>query len=260
MFGAILGDIIGSAYEWADPPIKTKDFELFTKESTFTDDSVLTLAIAEAIINQWDYKFNVRRFAKKYPNRGYGSQFKKWIYTDPSKPYYSFGNGSAMRVSPIGYAFDTEEKVLEEAKISAIITHDHPEGIKGAQAVALAIFLARTGHSKREIGMAMQQRFGYNLARRIDDIRPDYSFDVTCPGSVPEAILCFLESSDVVDAIQMAVSLGGDADTLACIAGGIAHAFYKEIPEEIVITARALLPMELLEVIDVFSHAYKIPE
>jgi ADP-ribosylglycohydrolase len=259
MFGAILGDIIGSIYEWADPPIKTKDFELFTKKSTFTDDSVLTLAVAEAIINKWDYKFNVRRFAKKYPNRGYGSQFKKWIYTDPSKPYNSFGNGSAMRVSPIGFAFDTIESVLEEAEKSSIITHDHPEGIKGAQAVALAVFLARTGHSKREIGMEIQKRFHYNLARRIDDIRPGYSFDVTCQGSVPEAILCFLESTDVMDAIRLAISLGGDADTLACITGGIAHAYYKSIPPEIVATARFCLPTELLEIIDIFADVYRIP-
>ncbi len=259
MFGAVIGDIVGSVYEHADPPIKTKEFELFTKESTFTDDTVLTLAIAEAILFKWDYPFNIRRFAKKYPTCGYDTDFKKWTYTDPPKPYNGFNNDSATRVSSLGYAFNTVEEVLEEAEKSAIFTHNHPEGVKGAQAAALAVFLARTDHSKREIGMEIQERFGYNLTRRIDDIREGYTFDVTCQGSVPEAIMCFLESTDYVDAVRLAISLGGDADTLACIAGGIAHAYYKSIPVEVIATARFCLPEALREIVDAFSEVYEIP-
>lgn len=254
MVGAIAGDVIGSVYEHHH--IKTTDFPLFHKYSRFTDDTVLTIAIADAILNQTDYAKSLKIFGRKYPDAGYGSAFLTWIFEPESQPYNSWGNGSAMRVSPIGFAFSTIETVLSEAKKSAEVSHNHPEGIKGAQAAACAIFLARTGESKENIRQKISERFGYNLKRTIDDIRPLYNFDASCQGSVPEAIIAFLDSDSYEDAVRKAVSLGGDSDTLACIAGGISQAFYKKIPTEIIMEIRKRLPQEFLEIMDMFNAKY----
>ena len=256
MIGAIAGDVIGSVYEAT--PIKTTDFPLFNKFSTFTDDTVLTMAVARAILSGTDYESALRDFGRRYPDRGYGMFFYEWMSMPEGKPYNSFGNGSAMRVSPVGFAFDTVEKVLEEAKKSAQVTHNHPEGIKGAQAVALAVFLARTGKGKEEIKGETGERFGYNLERRLEDIRPNYVFNATCTGTVPEALTAFFESTNFEDAVRKAVSLGGDSDTLANIAGAVAEAFYREIPGEIIKETRSRLPEEFIEILDEFEERYGV--
>ena len=254
MLGAIAGHVIGSVHEHAG--IKTADFPLFSPASTFTDDTVLTLAIASALLRGTDYATALKEFGRQYPNRGYGLAFSQWLTSRSSAPYGSWGNGSAMRVSPVGFAFTSADEVLVEAERSAAVTHNHPEGIKGAQAVALAVFLAKTGKSKAIIKQTIQDQFAYNLTRTLHEIRPEYGFDVSCQGSVPEAIIAFLESSDYEDAVRNAISLGGDADTLACIAGGIAYAFYKDMPDHIVRTVRATLPNDLLAILDEFNKHY----
>ena len=247
---AIIGDIIGSAYEWNR--VKTKNFDLFSPATEFTDDSVLTIAVANAILNDDSYRDSIHKFARAYPGRGYGGRFFNWIAEEDPQPYNSFGNGSAMRVSAIGFAFDTEQEVLEQAALSASPSHNHPEGIKGAQATALCIFMARTGVSKEAIRKRVQVDFGYDLARTLDEIRPSYVFDETCQKTVPEAIIAFLESTDFEDAIRNAVSLGGDSDTLACITGGIAEAYYGAIPTEIEQKAMSYLDDRLMVVVDEF--------
>ncbi|MGZ3579411.1 MAG: ADP-ribosylglycohydrolase family protein [Syntrophales bacterium] len=254
MLGAIAGDVIGSVYE--GHPIKYTDFPLFGRHSHFTDDTVLTVAAAYAILEKCDYATAFKTFGRKYPRAGYGASFYQWLFSPQSAPYNSWGNGSAMRVSPIGFAFSSIEAVLEEAAKSAAVTHNHPEGIKGAQATALSILLARRGEDMDFIKSEIGKRFAYNLNRALDDIRPEYRFDVSSQGSVPESIVAFLESEDFEDAIRKAVSLGGDSDTMACIAGGIAHAFCKEIPENIVANVRGRLPDEFLEIIDRFADIY----
>jgi ADP-ribosylglycohydrolase len=218
----------------------------------------MTVAVAYAIMHGVNYATALKSFGRKYPNAGYGGFFFHWIHAADSQPYNSWGNGSAMRVSPVGYAFDSVERVLAEAEQSAAVTHNHPEGIKGAQATALAVFLACTGHRRADIKQEISQRFGYDLDQTLAEIRPTYNFDVSCQGSVPQAIIAFLESTDVETAIRNAVSLGGDSDTLACIAGGIAHAFYREIPEHIESEVRRRVPAELLQIIDEFSSKYEI--
>jgi len=256
MLGAIAGDIIGSVYEGR--PLKTKDFPLFSEWSTFTDDTVLTVAMADAILNDRDYGTTIKSYGRRYPQAGYGGSFYQWLLMEESRPYNSWGNGSAMRVSPVGFAYGSIDKVLEEAEKSAAVTHNHPEGVKGAQAVALAVSMARTGSSKKDIREEISTRFAYDLDRSLEDIRPEYRFDISCQGSVPESIIAFLESVDVEDAIRNAISLGGDSDTMACIAGGIAQAFYGSVPEEIVTEVRRRLPEELLEVVVVFNEKYGI--
>jgi ADP-ribosylglycohydrolase len=256
VFGAIAGDIIGSVYEY--DPIKTEDFPLFDADCRFTDDTVMTVAVAHAILEGADYAATMKAFGRRYPDAGYGGAFFGWILEDELRPYHSWGNGSAMRASPIGLAFDDAERVLLEAGRSAEVSHDHPEGIKGAQATALAVFLARQGEWKGAIRQEIMGRFGYDLNRTVEEIRPRYRFDVSCQGSVPEAIIAFLDSRDYEDAVRKAVSLGGDSDTLACIAGGIAAAYYKEIPPAIVATVRTLLPEEFLTVIDRFCNIHNI--
>jgi ADP-ribosylglycohydrolase len=256
MFGAIAGDVIGSVYE--QRPIKTTEFPLFQSRSRYTDDTVLTVAIAHSILEKVEYAASLKATGRKYPHAGYGGSFFNWLVSIESSPYNSWGNGAAMRVSPVGFAFETFEAVLAEAKKTAEVTHNHPEGIKGAQATALAVFLARTGASRERIRIEISTRFSYDLSRTIDEIRPRYSFDISCQGTVPEAIIAFLESQDYEDAVRKAVSLGGDSDTLACITGGIAHAFFGEVPQEIVSEARNRLPVELLTIIDRFSAAYPL--
>jgi ADP-ribosylglycohydrolase len=254
MIGAIAGDVIGSPYE--HHAIKSVDFDLFTPRSRFTDDTVCTIALAEAIITGGDYAGLLKDYCLRFPNAGYGSQFKLWFHSATSEPYGSFGNGSAMRVSPIGFAYSTEKEVLDRAEQSAAITHNHPEGIRGAQAVALAIFLAAHKADKQTIKVEIQSRFEYDLNRRLDDIRPYYSFDVTCQGSVPESILAFLESNSYEESIRLAVSLGGDADTQACIAGGISQAFYGSIPEIIQTNTLAVLAPDMRATIKKFRDQY----
>jgi ADP-ribosylglycohydrolase len=256
MIGAIAGDIIGSVYEFR--PIKTKDFPLFSPFCAFTDDTVLTVAVAEAILTGRSYLEAVREIGGRYPDAGYGEFFYRWLHSKDSRPYNSWGNGSAMRVSPIGFAFQDEESVLKEATRTAEITHNHPEGLKGAQATALAIFLARTGRTKDEIRHAIQNRFGYDLDRTIDEIRPLYSFNESCQRTAPEAIIAFLDSTSYEDAIRNAVSLGGDSDTLACITGGIAEAFYGDVPSEIRVKVRECLSTDLWDITDKFSTKYGI--
>ncbi|MEX2154402.1 MAG: ADP-ribosylglycohydrolase family protein [Gemmatimonadaceae bacterium] len=253
MIGAIAGDVIGSVYEWRST--KTTDFPLFQPESRFTDDTVLTVATAHAILEKIPYERAYREFGRRYPNAGYGGNFAEWLFAPEPKPYNSWGNGSAMRVSPVGFAFLHVDDVLREAARSAEVTHDHPEGIKGAQATALAICLARDS-TKEEIRDELVKRFGYDLHRTVAEIRPTYQFDVSCQGSVPEAIIAFMDSTDLASAIRLAVSLGGDSDTQAAIAGGIAHAYYKEIPKPIVAEVRGRLPAEFLEIIDRFVEQY----
>ncbi len=256
MLGAIAGDIAGSVYEWA--PVKHTDFPLYTEASRFTDDSVLTIAVAEALLDGEDYVAALQRWGQKYPDAGYGGTFIQWLFNTNPVPYNSWGNGSAMRVSPVGFAADSIDTVLREARRSAAVTHDHPEGIKGAQATALAIFLARNGASKDVIRAELEQRFGYDLGRTLDEIRPNYRFDVSCQGSVPEAIIAFLESEHFEDALRKSISLGGDSDTQACIAGGIAEAFYGGVPEAIAHEVRKRLPGEFIEVIERFYTRFVV--
>ena len=254
MLGAIIGDVIGSVFEFN--PTKSPDFVLFTAASKFTDDTVLTIAVAACLLNDKEYPKTLKDFTLRYPHRGFGSRYFNWAHSDNDQPYFSFGNGSAMRVSPIGFAFRAREKVLAEARKSASVTHNHPEGIKGAQATALAIFLARQGASKFEIKTQIESDFGYDLHRNYRDIQPEYYFNETCQGSVPEAIIAFLASEDFEDAIRKAIALGGDADTQACIAGGIAEAFYKNIPAEFIAQTTCRLPEEFIEIIDRFYHKF----
>lgn len=254
MLGAIIGDICGSSYEFT--PIKSYDFELITEDSTFTDDTILSLAVADSLINNINLPQNLAKYAHKYPMRGYGGMFFDWICTDNLEPYNSFGNGSAMRVSSVGFLAKSEEEVMRLAKWSAEATHNHPEGIKGAQAVALAIYLARTGSSKEDIKQTIESKFNYDLSRSLKDIEIDYFFKVTCQGSVPEAIIAFLESEDFESAIRNAIWLKGDADTQACMAGAIAQAFYKDIPSMLIDLVYDNLPDHLLEILHQF-HIYQ---
>jgi ADP-ribosylglycohydrolase len=259
MLGAIAGDIIGSTYEFNR--VATYDFELLPEGSDFTDDTVCSIAIADALLNHKDLATTLWDYCQAYPNRGYGGRFFNWLATPRDKlaPYNSYGNGSAMRVSAVACLYNTLEETLKVAKQTAEITHNHPEGIKGAQAVAAGIFLARTGATKREIAIYINETFGYKLNRCYETIRAHYSYDVSCQGSVPEAITCFLESQNYEDCIRKAIFLGGDADTQACIAGGLAQAFYGEgelgIPEAIKQEVQLILPEEFLSVI---SRIYKI--
>lgn len=253
LFGAIAGDMIGFRFEWnkcTDP-----DFALFTKNPHFTDDTVLTVAVADALLNQRGYGEAIVEYARCYPKAGYGSFFRRWLANDGIEPYNSFGNGSAMRVSPVAWAFNTLDEVLRAAERSAAVTHNHPEGIKGAQSVALAIHLARTGANQDQIRAGIESRFGYNLRRTLDEIRPDYKWDSTSPGSVPEALIAFLESTDYESTVRNAILLGGDADTMAAIAGSIAEAYYG-VPEEIVMEVRKRLPPDLLAVVERFNSMY----
>lgn len=254
MIGAIAGDIIGSVYE--PNPIKTKDFPLFHPRCRFTDDTVLTLAIAQAILTGRPYLESVREFGRRYPDAGYGISFKAWLHSDDPRPYNSWGNGSAMRVSPVGSAYASEYDVLSQARKTAEISHNHPEGIKGAEATALAVFLARRGKGKEEIRQRITQQFGYDLNRSVNQIRASYSFDLSCQGTVPEAMIAFLDSQSYEDAVRNAISLGGDSDTLACITGGIAEAFYGGLPEEIRAKVRECLTTDLWKIIGTFCLEY----
>ncbi len=271
MIGAIIGDVIGSIYEWHN--VKTTEFQLFSGGSAFTDDTVMTVAVADALLNKHTYKnpikdalesriayiAKLKQYGHRYPDVGYGSMFHEWLKAENPKPYNSYGNGSAMRVSPIGYAFDTLEAVLKESRRSAKVTHNHRDGIRGAQAVAAAVFLANQNESKDSIKRRLEAMFGYNLSRRLDEIRPKYEFDSSCQGSVPEAFIAFLESEHFEDAIRKAVSLGGDSDTIACITGAIAQAYYKRIPAEMMDGTLFRLDAGMKTIIRQFNEKYKVP-
>jgi ADP-ribosylglycohydrolase len=254
MLGAIAGDIIGSIYEFNN--IKKTEFELFGPGCTFTDDTVLSVALADSLLNGEPYPQKLKAYARLYPYAGYGGSFRAWVRSSSLEPYNSFGNGSAMRVSPVGFAFNTLETVLQEAQRSAAVTHNHPEGIKGAQATAAAIFMARTGSSQAEIKAYVENTFGYDLSTSLDEIRPDYAFNETCQGSVPQAIRAFLESTSFEHAIRLAVSLGGDSDTIACITGGIAQAYYKGVPPEIEKRVYQVLDTRLLDIVVKFRQIH----
>ncbi|MBV9124893.1 MAG: ADP-ribosylglycohydrolase family protein [Planctomycetes bacterium] len=259
MLGAIAGDIIGSVYEgkrtWYH--IKTPHFEpLFDPQARFTDDTVLTVAVADSILHGGDLVDLLKDYARRYPAAGYGGHFRDWAESDNREPYYSWGNGAAMRVSPVGFAYDLLDEVLLRARWTAEVTHNHPEGIKGAQATAAAIHLARSRATKDAIRRFIEGRFRYDLGMRLEEIRPHYRFDVSSQGSVPQAILAFLESNDYEHAVRLAISLGGDCDTLACIAGGIAQAFYGGVPEWIREQALLRLDDRLREVVEEFEARF----
>ena len=265
MYGAILGDIIGSPYEF-DAGEKIKSFPLFSENSVWTDDTVMTIAVAEAFLDagldaeekqltQYLVK-SLRKYGKQYPKAGYGLRFWKWLHSWRPKPYNSCGNGSAMRVSSVAWLYEDLESVRRAARISSEVTHNHPEGIKGAEATAAAIFLARTGHSKEEIKAYIIREFHYDLSRTCDEIRPGYYHVEICQESVPEAITAFLEGESFEDVIRTAVSLGGDCDTVAAIAGSIAEGFYG-VPNELKEIVRRKLPVEFQQVLDRFDRQTK---
>lgn len=260
MYGAILGDIIGSPFEF-DRGDKTKDFKLFSRRSHFTDDSVMTLAVCEALLKVGQDAAvkeiedavitSMQSWGRRYPHEGYGGYFRRWLTAHYPEPYNSFGNGSAMRVSAAGWLYDSLEKTRVVAKATANVTHNHPEGIKGAEATASAIFMARNGSSKEEIKKYIENEFHYDLNRTLDEIRPSFHMDETCQKTVPEAIIAFLEARDFEDAIRNAVSLGGDTDTLGAITGSIAEAYFG-ISETLISECRNRINKDMRDVVDTF--------
>ena len=253
MLGAIAGDIIGSIYEGRN--IKTREFPLFGENCTFTDDTVCTIAVADCLLNDGDFAMYLRMYVQRHPFCGYGGRFREWAMTSMG-PYNSWGNGSAMRVSPVAYFACDEQSLLELAERSAAVTHNHPDGIKGAQAVALTMWRAQAGVSPDAIRAEVADRFSYDLSRSVDDIRPSYCFDVSCAGSVPQAITCALEASDYESTIRNAISIGGDSDTIACISGGIAEVLFG-LPRDIAKRARGFLTEDLIKVVDRFEKAVR---
>jgi len=269
ILGAIIGDMVGMPYEWGVDergPMKSRDFPLFDGRSAYTDDSAMTLAVADAILKSYvesnqpiSYALveSMRDIGRRHPDVGYGERFRGWLESRIAhpRPYLSAGNGSAMRVSPVAWAFDTLGEVELAAAETSKVTHNHPEGIRGAQAVAACVFLARTGADKQEIRRYVRERFGYALDFTLDEMRPTYGFDATCAGSVPQAITAYLESAGFEDAIRNAVSLGGDADTMAAMAASIAQAEYG-VPADLEREARKRLPADLLEINDRFCAQF----
>ncbi|MBR3334616.1 MAG: ADP-ribosylglycohydrolase family protein [Clostridia bacterium] len=262
MYGAILGDMVGSVYEWHN--IKTKEFPLLVPRSCFTDDSAMTVAVAEALLDSLGKDpeerkqavvRSMQKWGRKYPDAGYGGRFYNWLYARDPQPYGSWGNGSAMRVSSAGWLFDTLEETRQAARDTACVTHDHPEGLKGAEATAAVIWLARNGRGKAEIRQFVEKEF-YPLKQTCDQIRPEYRFDVSCQGTVPQAITAFLEGNGFEDVIRTAVSLGGDCDTLTCIAGGMAEAVYG-VPEDLKEACRQRLEPDMVKVLDRFEKHLK---
>ena len=281
MLGSIIGDTAGSVYEFNN--IKTMDFPFFSEKSDYTDDSIMTMAVADWLLKDPTHGMDTLEasfisFAKKYPcpMGGYGGGFNRWLFFPEAlgdygsrdfkpgtrHPYNSWGNGSAMRASANGWMFDTLEETECVAGLSAAITHNHPEGIKGAQSTAAAIFMARNGSSKEAIRSYITEKYGYNLNRTCNEIRPVYHWESSCQGTVPEAMVAFFDSTDFESAIRLAVSLGGDSDTLACITGGIAEAFYKEIPTPIATGIWSLLPEDFKAILKEMEArtSYRLPE
>ena len=262
MLGAIAGDVIGSVFEGRQNWLwhRTPDFDpLFDEKCRFTDDTVLTVAVAEYLLEGGDLPALFKRYFDTYPAAGYGRAFRQWARSESLAPYNSYGNGSAMRVSPVAYAYDSLGEVLYYARSSAEVTHNHPEGIKGAEATAAAIWLARTGRSKQEIRDQIQARFQYDLLPSVEDLRPSFGFDATCQGTVPPALIAFLDSDNYESAVRLAISLGGDCDTLAAVAGSVAEAYYGGVPVGIRNQTLALLDEPLKEIIARFAERYKIP-
>ncbi|MEM9088261.1 MAG: ADP-ribosylglycohydrolase family protein [Cyanobacteria bacterium P01_F01_bin.53] len=285
MLGAIAGDIIGSVFERGlstGEAIKTKNFDLFSAQSKFTDDTVLSVAVADVLLHKnpkqenprqenprqenpssmpkaFHFSHSIKRYAQTYPDAGYGKNFNTWAASDTLEPYNSWGNGSAMRVSPVGFAYNDMGTVRKVARQTAEVTHNHPEGIKGAEATAAMVLLAREFKNKTLIKTAIESTFGYDLSRTLEHIRPHYKFDVSCQGSVPEAMIAFLESTDFEDAIRNAISLGGDTDTMACIAGAIAEAFYGGVPDAIAHETLNRLAPPLRKVTLNFCNQYTQP-
>jgi len=251
MLGAITGDIVGSPYEGR--PIKTKRFVLFGEGCCFTDDTVCSLAIADALMSGCDFAASLRSFARRFPDAGYGRRFMEWFRSDRAGPYNSMGNGSAMRVVAVAYVAREQAEVLQLAARTARVTHNHPAGVAGAQATALAIWLARRRETPAAIRTAIADRFGYDLAPSVEQLRRSYGYDVTCAGTVPPALTCALEAADFEDALRNAVSLGGDSDTLACIAGGLAEALFG-VPKAIAGQALGYLPTDLLTTLRRFNR------
>lgn len=259
LYGAILGDIIGSRFEFDRGPW-TKDFELFTDESHFTDDTVMTVAVANALLRFGEDSEILKRalpiimfyWADKYPNAGYGAMFRYWLNQDDPKPYYSFGNGSAMRVSPVGWMYPTLNKTMEMARVTAEVSHNHPEGIKGAECTASVIFLARKGYEKRRIKDFVESEFGYDLSKSVEQLQSEHKHDESCMDSMPKALIAFFEGKDFEDVIRNAVSMGGDADTIAAIAGSMAEAFYG-IPNNLVDECKARVPEDIMNIIQSFQ-------
>lgn len=235
MLGAIIGDVIGSRFERYNT--KSKTFDLYHEQCKMTDDSVLTIAVADAYMNKKGYAETIKEYGRENPTAGYGSSFIGWLDSVDSKPYNSWGNGSAMRVSALSWLIDDLDELMKEAEKSAEVTHNHPEGIKGAKAIAMAVWMARKGKNKEEIKVAISEHFGYDLTRTVEFLVDTYQFDVSCQGSVPEAVICFLESTDFEDCIRTAISIGGDSDTIASMAAAIAEAFYG--------ISKVPVPMEL---------------
>ena len=261
MIGSIIGDIIGSI--WEGKQASSKDVDLFTEYNIFTDDTTMTLAVAEAILKKTDYQTEMIKYYKKYPDAGYGYLFNEWANSKNPQPYKSYGNGSAMRVSPIGFAFDDINSVLNEARKSAEITHNSPDGIAGAKAIALAIFMAREGNSKEKIRTKVGSRFRFEIRNSVEELKifneENWAFNgSSIEESVPVALLCFLDGTDYEDTIRNALYLGGDTDTIACMAGGIAQAFYREIPDWIIKESRNRLNKDQLEIVDDFNQRYRI--
>lgn len=261
LMGAILGDIAGSIYEF--DPHKSTDINLQDKRMDYTDDTIMTIAVADWILNDKRHTMNglverMQQWGRRYPHPmgAYGNMFSQWLRSDNPMPYNSWGNGSAMRVSAVGFAFDTLEETMNVAKKCAEVTHDHPEGIKGAQATAAAIFMARTGSTKKEIRRFITDTFGYNLDRSCDDIRPTYGFDGSCQGTVPESIIAFLDSKDYEDALRLCISLGGDADTMGAITGAIAGAYYNKMPYALYEFGMEKLPKDIQNVVGLFNSKY----
>lgn len=257
MLGAIAGDVIGSIHEGGMPG--TKGFTLLVPGSRFTDDSVMTVAVGHALRTGADYAEALRRWGRAYPDAGYGGWFRTWLARDDAGPYNSFGNGSAMRVSAVGWAFDGLDDVLREAAASAAVTHDHPEGIKGAQAVAAAVLLARTGAEKADVAALLGDRFGYDLSPTLEALRARGGFDVTCQGTVPAAAVAWLESDGFEDAVRNAVSLGGDADTLACITGAMAEAAHGGVPQPIATEVSSCLDDRLRDELAACVRSFGLP-
>lgn len=256
----IFGDIIGKHFEFLRIPNKTKDFELFNEDSTYTDDTMCTLAVMKWLNGDTKQSLAdiMRETCNAEPYRGYGGMFRKWLRDENMTAYSSFGNGAGMKSSPVGWYARSEEECLELAKQTAIITHNHPEGIKGAQAIALSVFMAKNSESKDNIKKRISELFHYDLDRTLDEIRPTYKFDVTCQGSVPEAIIAFLESTDIEDAVRNAVSLGGDTDTQGIMAGAIAEAYYKDYGDSIIYDETLKrLPQRHIETIKEFNNKIK---
>lgn len=254
MLGAVAGDIIGSVYEFRNT--KSTQFDLFTPWTRFTDDSVMTLAVAKWLIEDKRHSIShlircMQILGNKYPRAGYGESFGFWLQQEDPQPYNSWGNGAGMRVSPAGLYAKSIDEALKLAELTASVSHNHPEGIKGAQAIAASVFLCKEGRSKQEIKRYVEDTFGYNLNRTIAEIRPNYCFDVSCQGSVPEAIIAFLEGNSFEEVIRLAISLGGDSDTIACMAGAIAACCY-EIPQEIAEKCDGLLTKDLKTIKDDF--------